>query len=251
MKTLLPAGLAAGKVSAGVGLIEISARSAAVSASCPCCGRRSRHVHSHYVRRLADLPAHGLEVGVLVTVRRLRCRAPRCPQAIFPERLRPEAARSWGRRTTRMQGRVRHLALAFGGRPAQALGRRLLLRVSRNKFLRSLPADGTRDMPEPRVIGIDDRAWRKGQRYGTLICDLERHRVIDLLPDREPATVEAWLRNHPQIGIVARDRNSGYAGAVARALPDAVPPLAACAQTAAGQRVADRWHLPDCAGSSP
>ncbi len=104
-------------------------------------------------------------------------------------------------------------------------------------------------MAEPRVIGIDDRAWRKGQRYGTLICDLERHRVIDLLPDREPATVEAWLKDHPGIGIVARDRNSGYAGAVARALPDAVHPLAVCAQIAAGQRVADRWHLPDCAGN--
>ncbi|SDJ76655.1 Transposase, partial [Paracoccus denitrificans] len=62
----------------------------------------------------------------------------------------------------------------------------------------------------PRVIGIDDWAWRKGQRYGTMICDLERRQVIDLLPDREPATVEAWLRAHPGIRIIARDRNGGY-----------------------------------------
>ena len=81
-----------------------------------------------------------------------------------------------------------------------------------------------------RVIGIDDWAWRRGQRYGTLICDLERRRVIDILPDREPATVEAWLRDHPQIEVVARDRNGGYGRAVSRALPDAV-------------QVADRWHL--------
>lgn len=70
-----------------------------------------------------------------------------------------------------------------------------------------------------RVIGIDDWAWRMGQRYGTLICDLERHRVVDLLPDRDPATVEAWLRARPGIEVVARDRNGGYRGAVARAFP--------------------------------
>ncbi|WP_240722459.1 ISL3 family transposase [Poseidonocella sp. HB161398] len=251
MKALLPVGLVVENVCTRNGAIEISARSTASAASCPCCGRRSRHVHSHYLRHLADLPAHGCQVRLLVAVRRFRCMSRRCRQAIFSERLRPEAARPWGRRTTRMQSLVRHLALALGGRPAQALGRRLLLCVSKDTFLRSLPAVSAVDMTEPRVIGIDDWAWRKGQRYGTLICDLERHRVIDLLPDREPATVEAWLKDHPGIGIVARDRNGGYAGAVARALPDAVHPLAVCAQTAAGQRVADRWHLLDCAGSSP
>jgi transposase len=82
----------------------------------------------------------------------------------------------------------------------------------------------------PRVIGIDDWAWRRGQRYGALICDLERRKIIDLLPDREPATVEAWLRAQPQIEVVARDRNGGYGGAVTRALPRAI-------------QVADRWHL--------
>ncbi|SLN71777.1 Transposase [Roseivivax jejudonensis] len=80
------------------------------------------------------------------------------------------------------------------------------------------------------MIGIDDWAWRRGQRYGTLICDLERRQVIDLLPDREPATVEAWLRAQPQIEVVARDRNGGYGSAVTRALNRAV-------------QVADRWHL--------
>ncbi len=82
----------------------------------------------------------------------------------------------------------------------------------------------------PRVIGIDDWAWRKGQRYGTLICDLERRAVIELLPDREPATVAAWLRQHPQIEVVARDRNGGYRQAIFEALPDAT-------------QVADRCHL--------
>lgn len=80
------------------------------------------------------------------------------------------------------------------------------------------------------VIGIDDFAWRRNHRYGTIVCDLERHRPVVLLPDREPATSEAWLRLHPTVRIVARDRGGGYGEAVARALPEAI-------------QVADRWHL--------
>ena len=114
------------------------------------------------------------------------------------------------------------LGLALGGRPAQALAGRLLLPVSKDTFLRSVRTTVQTARSEPRVIGLDDWAWRRGQRYGTLICDLERRQVIDLLPDREPATVEAWLRARPGIEVVARDRNGGYGGAVARALPHAV-----------------------------
>ena len=124
-----------------------------------------------------------------------------------------------------------------GGRPAQALAGRLLLPVSKDTFLRSVRAVPDAAVEAPRVIGIDDWAWRRGQRYGTLICDLERRCVLDLLPDREPATVEAWLSRRPQIEIVARDRNGGYGGAVTRALPDAV-------------QVADRWHLLENSGAA-
>ncbi len=80
------------------------------------------------------------------------------------------------------------------------------------------------------IIGIDDWAWRRNHRYGTLICDLERRKTIALLPDREPATAEAWLSGQPQIAVVARDRGGGYALATQKALPNAM-------------QVADRWHL--------
>jgi Transposase len=84
--------------------------------------------------------------------------------------------------------------------------------------------------PPPAIVGIDDWAWRRNHRYGTLICDLERHATIALLPDREPATAEAGLAQQSQIYVVTRDRGGGYAFAAQRALPHVV-------------QVADRWHL--------
>jgi transposase len=89
----------------------------------------------------------------------------------------------------------------------------------------------------PHVVGIDDWAWKRGHRYGTIICDLERHRIIDVLPDREAATVEAWLSARPSIRVVSRDRGGGYGQAVTRALPKAI-------------QVADRWHLMENASSA-
>lgn len=227
---ILPAGLKVEQIELIGNSITIRSHAPGVAAPCPRCGKESRQIHSRYQRRLADFPAHGRQVMLEVTVRRFRCRAVGCRTKIFAERVSPTIAQPHGRRTTRLQGLVRHLGLALGGRPAQTLAKRLLLPVSKDTFLRSV-----RKMPHesgctPRVVGIDDWAWRRGQRYGTLICDLEKRRVIDLLPDREPATVEAWLHAHPEIEIVARDRNGAYGRAIARALPDAV-------------QVADRWHL--------
>ena len=96
---------------------------------------------------------------------------------------------------------------------------------------------GSPSFAPPAIIGIDDWAWRRNHRYGTLICDLERRKTIALLPDREPATAEAWLTNQPQIVVVARDRGGGYALATQKALPEAI-------------QVADRWHLMENASSA-
>lgn len=214
----------------GVGDTAIfHAHVARTSNRCPQCARPSRQRHGQYRLTLLDLPAHGKKVRLDLTVRRYRCATEGCRVQTFSEGFGPDLARPHGRRTTRLRSLVHHLGIALGGRPAQALSGRLLLPVSKDTFLRGVRQ--TEDLAVvPRVIGIDDWAWRRGQRYGTLICDLEMRRVIDLLPDREPATVEAWLRDHAEIEVVARDRNGGYGGAVSRALPEAV-------------QVADRWHL--------
>lgn len=229
-RDLLPRGLRADQVELDGDTIRVHARCSDAAASCPHCGTVSSHLHSTYRRRPADLPTHGRAVELILLVRRFRCRAIECPARIFAERFPPTVTLPHARRTSRLQGLVRHLGLALGGRPAQALAGRLLLPVSKDTFLRSVRTASQEATADPRVIGIDDWAWRKGQRYGTLICDLERRQIIDLLPDRAPATVEAWLRERPNVQIVARDRNGGYGGAVARALPDAV-------------QVANRWHL--------
>ncbi len=208
----------------------ISVRSTSTSSQCPSCGMVSGRVHSHYRRQINDLPLAGRSVKLIATVRRFRCEAVRCGQSIFAERFADGIVAPWARRTGRLDGLVHHLGLALGGRPAASFARRLMLPVSNDTLLRVVRRRGCPPAPPPTVIGIDDWAWRRNQRYGTIICDLERRRPISLLPDREAATAQAWLAEQPQIAVVARDRGGAYARAAAKALPDAV-------------QVADRWHL--------
>jgi transposase len=129
-----------------------------------------------------------------------------------------------------MESIVHHLGLALGGRPAAGFAKRLMLPVSKDTLLRVVRRRSRPPADPLRVIGIDDWAWRRNHRYASIICNLERRRVVTLLPDREPATAQAWLAAHPTITIVARDRGGGYGEAAAKALPHAV-------------QVADRWHL--------
>jgi len=177
-----------------------------------------------------DLPLSGRSVQLCVVARRFRCDAVLCGRQIFAERFADSVLAPSARRTARLDCIVHHLGLALGGMPAASMARRLMLPVSKDTLLR-LVRRRARVPSEPvNVIGIDDWAWRRNHRYGTIICDLERRRTVRLLPDREQATAEAWFADHPQITVVARDRGGGYGEAAAKALP--------CAT-----QVADRWHL--------
>lgn len=235
--SLMPPGLSVERIEIGSTEIVAVARSRLVAASCPVCGHVSTRVHSRYRRCLADLPAHGLRVRIILVVRRFRCGGLSCPRQIFAERFDDEITRPYARRTSRLQTIVRHLGLALGGRPGQSLAQRLLFPVSKDTLLRAVRAHSAGSCPRPHVVGIDDWAWKRGHRYGTIICDLERRRIIDILPDREAATVEAWLSARPSIGVVSRDRGGGYSQAVTRALPKA-------------RQVADRWHLMENASNA-
>jgi transposase len=125
---------------------------------------------------------------------------------IFTERFDDGALAPWARRTARLDLVVHHLGLALGGRPAASFARRLMLPVSNDTLLRVVRRRGCPPFAAPSMIGLDDWAWRRNQRYGTIICDVERRRPITLLPDREPATAQAWLAGQPQIAVVARPR---------------------------------------------
>ena len=235
--TLMPPGLSVEHVEIGGAEIFALARSRSVTASCPVGGRVSTRIHSRYRRSLADLPAHGRRVQIGLVVRRFRCGGPRCSRKIFAERFDDEVTQPFARRTSRLQGIVHHLGLALGGRPGQSLARRLLLPVSKDTPLRVVRSRAPGWCPAPHVAGIDEWAWKRGHRYGTIVCDLERRLIVVLLPDCGAATVEAWLSARPDIRVVSRDRGGGYGQAVSRALPHA-------------RQVADRWHLMENASSA-
>ena len=193
---LVPVGFAAESVETEGDTATIRVRAVAGRGICPNCGRASFRVHSRYHRRLADLPAGGRMVRLVVLARRFYCHEARCSRRIFAERFRELAP--WARRTARLDTIVQHLGLALGGRPAAGFAGRLMIPVSNDTLLRVVRRRGTSPLIPARVVGVDDSAWRRNFRYGKIVRDLERRRTIALLPDRPvPAGAAAMSSPRP------------------------------------------------------
>ncbi len=225
----LPAGITITSVHPSATELVIRVACHAGSMPCPACDQLSSRIHGNYERTVADLPCAGRHVLLMLTVRKFVCSTPTCPRKIFTERL-VGLVQPYARMTSRLSALLPFLGLVAGGQMGTRLADRVGILTTPSTLLHHLM-----QLPDPairavRVLGLDDFAWKKRFTYGTILVDLERRKIIDVLADRETATVEAWLKKHPEVDIVSRDRGKEFTKAATLGAPQA-------------RQVVDRFHL--------
>lgn len=231
LKTLLqlPCGWILTQQSIDVTGVTIHLRSSRQTAHCTKCFKRSRSIHSRRQRRIQHLPCSGQPLRLVFVARHWYCRNPSCTRKIFAESL-VSFADPHQQSSRALQNLQCQLGLIAGGEAGKRAATAVGLRTSSDTLLRRvINTPETKAFDSPHV-GVDEWAWYCGHRYGTLIVNLDTHRPLALLPDRDLHTMTAWFRKYPEIQVISRDRGGIYA-------------IAACEGAPQARQVADRWHL--------
>lgn len=211
-------------------LFIINASTNQSGSCCPLCSKASVRVHSKYLRELSDLPISGNLVSIKLTARKYFCDNSLCSRRIFTERFAHEI-RTYSRRLIRSDDLLFRIAIALGGNQGSIISSFVSMPVSASTMLRIIKNNDIEVKPVTSgIIGVDDWAFKKGNTYGTILVDLQNKQVVDLLPDREAGTLAQWLKGHPEVRVVSRDRYSAYALGAKNGAPQAI-------------QVADRFHL--------
>jgi transposase len=164
-----------------------------------------------------------------LSVRKFFCRNQDCARKIFTERL-PTFVEPWGQVTRRLFEAVQAVGLATSGELGTRLADRIGIHSSPTTILRRMMALSSPSSCQVSLLGIDDWSFRRGRTFGTILVDLATHAVLDLLPNRKAESAAAWMREHPEIEVVSRDRGGDYASAAVAGAPQAI-------------QCADRFHI--------
>ncbi len=225
----LPAGLKIATTSMRDALLVVQVVSTKAGSCCPLCFCPATRRHSQSTRVVADLPCAGFRVHLRLHVRRFFCDTTDCIRKIFTERLSAFVL-PWARLTVRLCEALQSLGLATCGELGTRLAERLAIQTSPTTILRRIMVLPTAAKAQVSELGIDDFSFRRGRKFGTILVDMQSHTVIDLLPDRKAETAKAWMKAHPEIKLVSRDRGGDYASAAASGAPQAI-------------QCADRFHV--------